>query len=168
MRAREPNALMPAEEDPAIHRMLSDLPTPEPRRNLADRVLSHVRRPHPFWVRRIEAGVGEMVESGRIWLVIGGLAVGSLLPVALAVGGVFFFAPTLAKAFDVAVAEWLPAAWTYVRLEAMSLVETGHTWVGGFALEPHTWLVVTGGMLAVLTGCVWGLRRTMTPRAARR
>jgi hypothetical protein len=168
MRVEPTDGLTPSEEDPVVHRMLSGLPSAEPRRSLADRVLSHVRRPHPMWMRRIDDVIRGLVDSGRIWLVIGGLAVGSLLPVAVAVIGITFFAPALASGFEVAVNDLLPLGWSYVRNEAMSLVETGLAWADGLALHPRAWLMIGIGTLIGLAGCGWGLHRTMTPRAARR
>jgi hypothetical protein len=168
MRVEPTDWLTPSEEDPVVHRMLSGLPTPEPRRSLADRVLSHVRRPHPRSMRRIENVMRGLVDSGRIWLVIGGLAVGSLLPVAVGVIGITFLAPTLAGAVDAAVNDFLPLGWTFVRSEAMSLFETGLAWASGFELPHRAWLMIALGTLIGLAGCGWGLHRTMTPRAARR
>lgn len=168
MRDVHGNGPLPAEEDPVVDRMLSGLPTPEPRGKIADRVLSRVRRPLPFRIRKIEAGIRELVDSGRIWLVIGGLAVGSLLPIAVAAVGAAFFATTLANAFHAAVNELLPLGWTYVRHEIMSLVETGRTWAEALALSPRAWSMVAVGTVIGLAGCGWGLHRTMTPRAARR
>jgi hypothetical protein len=168
MKREETNGLLPADEDPVVHRMLSGLPPAEPLGSLSDRVLSQVRRPPPAWVRTLKGSVRGLSDSGRIWLVIGGLAVGSLLPVAVAAAGVAVFAPTLANAFDAAVTELLPLGWMYARGQVMSLVETGVTWVDALALPPRVWLTLALATVVGLAGCGWGLHRTMTPRAARR
>ena len=78
----------PDEEDPVVHGYLTALGRPQPTSGLADRVLVNVWKPKPRWLRRLAASYTELVESGRIWFVVGAFAAGSLIPIAAAVAGV--------------------------------------------------------------------------------
>ena len=75
--------LTPADEDPVVHGYLTALGRPAPVSGLANRVLVNVWQPKPAWLSRIEAWYGELVESGRIWFVVGAFAAGSLIPIAV-------------------------------------------------------------------------------------
>ena len=160
--------LTPADEDPVIHRMISTLPTPQPRREFGDLVLSKVWRPDPRWARRARGVMRDAIESGRIWLVVGGLAVGSLLPIAAVAVGISVFAPTIVGGVETLVTRSIPLGWTFVVTQIASLFETVLASTAQLGLPPRAWGLIgltSGSALAV---CGWGLYRTMTPRAARR
>ncbi len=77
--------LSPADEDPVVHRYLARLSTPEPAPGFDRRILVNVWGPAPAWVRSARARITDHVDSGRVWFVLGALAAGSLIPVAVAI-----------------------------------------------------------------------------------
>ncbi len=162
------NGLTPADEDPVIHRMLTALPTPQPQREFGDLVLSNVWRPHPRWVRRVRGSLRDLVNSGRVWLVVGGLAVGSLLPIAAAAVAISIFAPSIAGGVETLFTQLIPLAWTSLVTQVTSLFETVVTSAEQLGLHPRAWAMIGMTSLVGLAVCGWGLHRTMTPRAARR
>ncbi|MBE0592922.1 MAG: hypothetical protein IH616_11050 [Gemmatimonadales bacterium] len=162
------NGLTPAEEDPELHRMLADLPAPEPARRLDERVLSRVRRPAPRSVRRVQAVTRELVDSGRIWFVVGGLAVGSLLPLSAMFLASRVFAHQVGGAVTAVVTRAVPWAMAAASARIASLVETARGYLESLGLSGQAWAAVGGGGVILLLGCALGLRRTMTPGRTRR
>jgi hypothetical protein len=162
------NGLTPAEEDPVIHRMVTALPTPQPRREFGDLVLSAVWRPHPRWARRVRATLRELIDSGRVWLVVGGLAVGSLVPIAAVAVTISLLAPAVAGGVETLFTELIPVGWTFLWAQVASLFETVLANANALDLHPRAWAMIGITSVVALAGCGWGLNRTMTPRAVRR
>jgi hypothetical protein len=162
------HGLTPAEEDPELHRMLGTLPTPEPTGGLEERVLSRVWRPASPSVRRLRAVTRGLVESGRIWLVAGGLAFGSLIPLAAVFVVSRIFAHEISGAVRTFVARATPWTVAAVSGELASLLEAARAYVDSLGFSGSEWAALGGGSAVLLVGCVLGLRRTMTPSRSRR
>lgn len=64
----------PAEEDPEIHRYLASLPQFSPSPGFDDRVMARVFAPAPRWLQRMRQRWRSLVETGRIWWLLGGVA----------------------------------------------------------------------------------------------
>jgi hypothetical protein len=158
----------PADEDPILHGLLASLPQPSQHGTLEDRVLSGVFRPAPLWVRRIRAAWNDLQSSGRVWLVVGGLAVGSIIPLVALVFGVALLAPHSGGVIGFAATEILPHIRTAVTTLTASLVETMAEPIDLLAPSGIEWIGWASGGVAACTGCAWGLYRTMTPRGARK
>ena len=160
--------LTPAEEDPLLHRHLADLPSFGPHRLFDDRVLSHVWRPEPEWVENVRRAGRELFATGRGWFLVGGLALGSLLPLmVLVAAGVTFdggIGRGLAWLFD----RGIPTAWTGVSGQITELLSQGETRLHALPLSGGTLRTFAGSAFVLLAGCAWGLRRTMRPSGARR
>jgi hypothetical protein len=159
--------LTPADEDPELHRIVAGLPSAEPPSGLEDRVLSHVRRPASARVRRMQAAGRELVASGRIWMIVGGLALGSLLPLSAMFVTARLFSHEIGAAFSTGVAgagSWLT---TTVSAQTVSLIETGRAYLAGLGLAGSTWAGIGSGTAVLTVCCGWGLYRTMTPRLER-
>ncbi|MDH3291961.1 MAG: hypothetical protein OEO20_07280 [Gemmatimonadota bacterium] len=157
------NGLTPAEEDPILHRYLNALPAAVPMAGLSDRVLSGVWRPAPRWIRTGRAAMHDMTASGRIWLVIGALAVGSLVPLAAAVVLVGVFAESIGGGLRWLVAEGIPFAWVAFTADLQGALGTVASVLVAHGLTRAD--LLAGGIGAAVTtlGCAIGLRRTMTP-----
>jgi hypothetical protein len=158
----------PAEEDPVLDAMLASLPLPPQRHNLEDRVLSGVFRPAPRWLRRARSAWQELHESGRIWMVVGSLAAGSVLPLAGLAVGIRFAAPRAGDLLGFGTREVIPYVHAALSAQAASLIETIRGPVDALALTGPEWFGWVSAIAVACVGCSWGLYRTMTPRAARK
>lgn len=157
------HGLMPAEEDPILHRYLSLLPAAVPAAALGERVLSGVWRPAPRWVRRSRAVIDDMIASGRIWLVIGALAVGSLVPLAASLVLVRVFAESIGGGLRWFVAEGIPFAWVAVAADMEQFAGTVASTLAAHGLTGGELLATGVGATVTMIGCAIGLCRTMTP-----
>lgn len=157
------NGLTPAEEDPILHRYLGLVPAAVSTAGLGERVLSGVWRPAPRWVRRSRAAMEEMVASGRIWLVIGALAVGSLVALAASLVLVRMFADSIGGGLRWFVTDGIPFAWVALTGDVAWVAAEITSVLGGHGLSQGD--LIAGGIGATLAmvGCALGLRRTMTP-----
>lgn len=160
------NGLTPADEDPILHELLTSLPQPQPSRTLEDRVLSGVYRPSPAWARHARAKWNEFTESGRAWILIAGLAAGSVIPLAVLAVGIAMLAPHAGTAVSFTTTEIIPHARAAVAAPWASLIETLHHPIA--AMAGGNWLGWVAGAATLCVGCAWGLYRTMTPRATRK
>jgi hypothetical protein len=133
--------LTPAQEDPAIHRMLSTLPAWMPGPGFDNRVLARVWRPHPLWLRRVEGYWGELVETGQVWLIVGAFALGSLIPIIALTALVAAHTAEIGAFLGWLVTVGIPVAWAAVSVVAY---------------------------LVLLASCAWGLYRTMSAASATR
>ena len=157
--------LTPAEEDPVLHRYLAAMPAYAPR-VLEDHVLARVWRPDPEWVRNVRFAGEEWVETGRIWLLIGAVTVGSLIPLAVLLGGGGTFATEIGAGIDWLFQTGIPAVWTAVSSDASRAVSQLETRMTALPLGSEVLRAVAAGSIPVLGACAWGLARTM--RAKRR
>jgi len=105
----------------------------------------------------------DMTASGRIWLVIGALAVGSLVPLAAAVVLVGVFAESIGGGLRWLVAEGIPFAWVAFTADLQGALGTVASVLVAHGLTRAD--LLAGGIGAAVTtlGCAIGLRRTMTP-----
>ncbi len=141
MEDRPMSELTPAQEDPAIHRMLSTLPAWMPGPGFDNRVLARVWRPHPLWLRRVEGYWGELVETGQVWLIVGAFALGSLIPIIALTALVAAHTAEIGAFLGWLVTVGIPVAWAAVSVVAY---------------------------LVLLASCAWGLYRTMSAASATR
>lgn len=162
------HGMTPAEEDPELHRMLVTLPTPEPTGGLEERVLSRVWRPAPRSVGRVRAATRDMIDSGRIWLIVGSLAFGSLLPLAAALVVSRIFAQQIGGAVGAVVTQAVPWILATASAKATALFEAARTYVEALGFSGQEWTALGGGSALLLLGCALGLRRAMTPSRTRR
>jgi hypothetical protein len=114
MEDRPMSELTPAQEDPAIHRMLSTLPAWMPGPGFDNRVLARVWRPHPLWLRRVEGYWGELVETGQVWLIVGAFALGSLIPIIALTALVAAHTAEIGAFLGWLVTVGIPVAWAAV------------------------------------------------------
>ncbi len=158
------NRNTPAEEDPVVHGYLTALRRPEPRPGLANRVLVNVWQPKPRWLRRFEASYADLVESGRIWFVLGAFAAGSLIPVAASVALVWAWGNQLAWGADRVV----PDLWAGIVAGWQAAVaEVSAVWNASI---PGTDLLMTAAIVTVVTTviCSVGLYRMVRIRGKMR
>jgi hypothetical protein len=66
--------LPPAEEDPVIDGYLASLQHYSPSQGFDDRVMAQVFTPAPRWLQSARTRVRSLVESGRVWWLLGGLS----------------------------------------------------------------------------------------------
>ncbi len=161
------NGLTPAEEDPELHRVLAALPTPDPVVGMEERVLSRVWRPAPPIARRLRAIPRGLIDSGRIWLIVGSLGFGSLMLLAAALVVFRIFAAQVGGAVGGVAAHAAPWAVAAASAAAASLVGTLRFYVAQLGLSEQTWAAIGGGSVIVLLLCALGLRRAMTPSRTR-
>jgi GMP synthase PP-ATPase subunit len=117
----------PADEDPVVDGYLTALGRPAPSPGLANRVLVNVWQPKPRWLRRAEARYDELVESGRIWFIIGAFAAGSLIPITVATVGMVAWGDQIAWGYgEIVSSVWgaLVSAWNAAIAEASALWHT--------------------------------------------
>lgn len=149
--------LTPAEEDPEVHGHLAAIARHEPRGNFADRVFVNVWRPAPRRVRELRLAVREWVDSGRVWFLVGALAAGSLIPIAVGVAAIARWRSELAAALRRAG----PAMWNEI-VEGWSgtLAEVGSSWA---AYAPAGEMLALVGSAAAITTvvCTVGLYRML-------
>jgi hypothetical protein len=160
--------LTPAEEDPLLHRYLADLPAFGPNRLFDERVLARVRRPDPEWVENVRRAGRELFQTGRGWFLVGGLALGSLLPLMVLVAAGVTFDGEIGRGFAWLFDRGLPSAWTGVSGQVTELLSQGETRLYALPFSGGTLRTFAGGSLVLLAGCAWGLRRTMRPSGVRR
>jgi hypothetical protein len=158
----------PAEEDPVLDGLLASLPLPQQRHNLEDRVLSGVFRPAPRWLRRARSAWKDLHESGRVWMVVGALAAGCVLPLGALALGIRLAAPRTGDLLGFGTQEIIPYVHAALNTQAASLIETIRGPVEALALTGPEWFGLVSAVSAACVGCSWGLYRTMTPRAARK
>lgn len=116
--------MTPANEDPVVHGYLTALGRPSPAPGLANRVLVNVWRPKPVWLRRLIARYDELVESGRIWFIVGAFAAGSLIPIAVVTVGFVAWGNQIAWAFGkIGPSVWgaVVSAWNATISESSTL-----------------------------------------------
>ncbi len=148
------NGLTPAEEDPVLHQYLTTLPSFTPATSLfEERVLARVRRPVPGWLRQVHGAVRGFARTGRVWLVLGPLAVGSVISITAAVIVATVYASDVGRFFTWLWGEGLPTAWSHTRADFT---------------EAAAAVSLTFGTLASSAGilllCGWGLYRTARVR----
>lgn len=153
--------LTPAEEDPVLHRYLAAMPAYAPRALFEDHVLSRVWRPDPEWVRNVRFAGEELVESGRIWLLIGAVTVGSLIPLAVLLGGGASFATELGAGIDWLFQTGIPAFWTAMSSDVSYVASQLETQIATLPFSGEALWMVGIASLPVLGMCAWGLSRTM-------
>ena len=162
------NGLTPAEEDPELHRMLAALPTPELTGGLEERVLSRVWRPAPPFVRRVRTATRGLVDSGRIWLIVGSLGVGSLMLLSTVLVVLRVFAPQVSGAISAVTTQAVPWAVAATSGKAASLLAAARSYLEQLGLSGQAWAAIGGGSAILLLACALGLRRAMTPSRTRR
>lgn len=166
MNERNDAALTPAEEDPVVHRHVTAMAAFTPATLLAERVLSQVRMPEPLWARNARAVWNDWTESGRIWLVFGALALGSLIPTAVAATLVASFASEIADGtrwlFDVGLATAVAATASEFATRWTQLTSDGP-----MRLTAPQVVGMGVGLGVILAGCGWGLRTAMRPGGVR-
>ncbi len=153
--------LTPAEEDPVLHRCLTALPVYDPTALFADRVLARVWRPEPEWVRNVRFTAEELTETGRIWLLIGAVTFGSLIPLAVLLGGGAIFATEVGAGIDWLLQTGLPAMWAAAMGDVSSQLSHLGTRLSGLPVSAHTLRALAVASIPVLVVCAWGLHRTM-------
>ena len=147
--------LTPAEEDPEVHGHLAALAQHEPHGNFADRVFVNVWRPAPRRIRDLRLSVRKWVDSGRVWFLIGAVAAGSLIPIAVGVAAIATWRGELASALRQAG----PPMWSAIVTGWNgTLAEVGSYWVA-HAPSGET-LALVGSAAAITTVvCTIGLYR---------
>ena len=155
MEERLMDHLSPADEDPVVHGYLTALGRPSPASGLANRVLVNVWQPKAAWLRRVEAKYDELVESGRIWFVIGAFAAGSLIPIAVAIVAAVAWGNQLAWG----VGEVGPRLWgSVVTGWSSALSEISRIWT---TYMPGSGVLKTAALVTLITTviCSIGLYR---------
>ena len=147
----------PADEDPVVHGYLTALGRPSPAPGLANRVLVNVWKPKPVWLRRLIARYDELVESGRIWFIVGAFAAGSLIPIAVVTVGFVAWGNQIAWGFgEIGPSVWgaVVSAWNTAIGEASTLLNT---------FMPSGDFLKTAGLVTSITTviCSVGLYRMM-------
>jgi hypothetical protein len=168
MEDRTKSELTPAQEDPAIHRMLSTLPAWMPGPGFDNRVLARVWRPHPLWLRRVEGYWGELVETGQVWLIVGAFALGSLIPIIALTALVAANTAAIGAFLGWLVAEGIPVAWAEVSAFISGIVSTVNTLASALLPNARALMVAVVAYLVLLASCAWGLYRTMSTASATR
>lgn len=153
--------LTPAEEDPVLHRHFAALPAYAPNVLFEDHVLSRVWRPEPEWVRNVRFYGRELVDTGRIWLLIGAVTFGSLIPLVVLLGSGTAFATEIGEGIDWFFQRGIPAAWTSAMADISSTLSLIETRVTALPLVGEALRMVAVGSVPVLAVCAWGLSRTM-------
>jgi hypothetical protein len=160
--------LTAAEEDPLLHRHLADLPSFGPNRLFDEHVLSRVWRPDPEWVENVRRAGQELFQTGRGWFLIGGLALGSLLPLMVLVAAGVTFDGEIGRGLAWLFDRGLPTAWKGVSGQFTELLSQGETRLRALPFSGGTLRTFAGGSFVLLAGCAWGLRCTMRPSGVRR
>lgn len=158
--------LTPAEEDPVLHRHLAAVTAYAPRALFDDHVLSRVWRPDPEWIRNVRFAGEELVDTGRVWLWIGAVTVGSLIPLAVLLGGGTTFATEIGAGIDWMFQKGIPSLWTAASSDMSRTLSQLETRMAALPLGSEALRAVAAGSIPVLAVCAWGLSRTM--RAKRR
>lgn len=153
--------LTPAEEDPLLHRYLAEVPAFAPGALFEDHVLSRVWRPEPEWVRNVRFYRQELVDTGRIWLLIGAVTFGSLIPLALLLGSGATFATEIGAGIDWLFQRGIPAAWTATLADISAAASPLKTQLAALPLSGEALRAVAVGSIPTLVLCAWGLSRTM-------
>ncbi len=165
---RTMNELTPAQEDPLVHRMLATLPAWSPGVGFDNRVLARVWRPHPWWLRRIEAQWDDLVETGQVWLIVGAFALGSLIPIIALTTLVAAHTAEIGWFLAWLVAEGIPVAWAAVWAFISGIVSTVNAMASALLPDARAVLAAIVAYLVLLAACAWGLYRTMGAASATR
>ncbi|MGD8727518.1 MAG: hypothetical protein PVH40_07725 [Gemmatimonadales bacterium] len=151
----------PAEEDPVLHRHLVALPAFAPRTLFEDHVLARVWRPDPEWVRNVRFAGEDLVESGRVWLLIGAVTFGSLIPLAVLLGGGAAFATEISAGFEWLFREGVPTLRSAVAADLSRASSQFETRVSSLPLTADALRLGVAAALPLLGVCAYGLSRTM-------
>lgn len=168
MNDRTMSEVTPAEEDPAIHRVLATLPAWTPGPGFENRVLARVWRPHPLWLRRVEGYWGELAETGQVWLIIGAFALGSLIPLIALTALIAAHTAEIGAFLGWLVAEGIPVAWAATWAFIAGVVSTVNTVASALLPNARALLLAVVAFLVLLASCAWGLYRTMSAVSATR
>lgn len=160
--------LTPAQEDPAIHRMLSTLPAWTPGPGFDNRVLARVWRPHPLWLRRMEAYWAELVETGQVWLIVGAFALGSLIPLIALTALTAANTAAIGAFLGWLVAEGIPVAWAALVAFISQAVSDVNTMASVLLPNARALALAAVAFLVLLACCAWGLYRTMSAASVTR
>lgn len=156
----------PAGEDPLIHGSLATVSQFAPSERFADHVMSRVWRPLPPRLRALRERYEDWVQSGRVWLAVGGLAAGSLIPLGIIVGlTVTFWEPIVSFGGRV-VNHVVPSAWAGVTAQAREGIDAARAAVTAVLPDGTALAAVSAVTLLVLVACAWGLYRTVGIRGA--
>jgi len=167
MNEHDETLLTPADEDPVIHRHLAALPAFTPATLFEDRVLSRVWMPDPEWARNVRAVGREWTDTGRIWLVLGALALGSLIPAAVGASLVGAFASEIAAGIEWLFDVGLPTAAAGMANElAVRWSEVAPHGAPDRLTTPQA-ASLAAGCVTLLASCTLGLRATMRPGGVR-
>jgi hypothetical protein len=153
--------LTPAEEDPVLHGYLATLPQAMPSQGLQRRVLTRVWRPAPRWVREAEARWIDSVESGRIWFVLGAIAAGSLIPLAVTTGLLVTFSSQIGALSAWMISEFGPELSGLLAMYWAAATQSVTSWWAAVA-PPNVgaWAAGGAGVVAVsAVGFIWTIRR---------
>ncbi len=167
MNEENETTLSPAAEDPVLHRHLVALAAFTPATLFEERVLAGVWMPEPEWVRNLRIVGKEWTDTGRIWLVLGALALGSLVVAAAGAGLVAAFSSEIAAGTAWLLEHGLPKAlaattselavrWQQVAPDSAFVQFTGVQVASVAAMS-----------VVLLAACTWGLRKTMRPEGVR-
>jgi hypothetical protein len=153
--------LTPAEEDPLLHQYLAQVPAFAPGPSFGNHVLSRVWRPEPEWVRNVRFFARDLVDTGRIWLLIGAVTFGSLIPLAVLLGSGAVFSAELGAGIDWLFNRGIPAAWTATLDDISVALSPIRTQLAAVPLSGEVLRIVAVGSIPVFALCAWGLSRTM-------
>ncbi len=157
------NPLLPADEDPVVDRYLASLREFSPSTGFEDRVMSRVLMPAPRWLQSLKAHGRSLVETRRVWWLLGGFATTSVISVTVV--GAFIAAN--AASVSTFVGWLLRSVGLPVWRAALGIVAgIAYDLYSAFnapALSGSGLLAVGGASVVLLTISAWSLLRLMQP-----
>lgn len=158
----------PAEEDPTVHRYLLALPSLAPLPGFEDRIMERVWLPRPQWLRTAQDYWQHLVESGRIWLVVGPFSVSTFAACSALIALLVTYITQVEAALSWLINTVAPAAWHAANDYLAGVAAAVSADLGAY-LPSGTILITTAvGMSALWIVCAWGLYQTMNiPKSAR-
>lgn len=156
----------PAAEDPVVHGQLATVSQFAPSGFFADRVMSRVWRPLPPRLRALRERYEDWVQSGRVWLAVGALAAGSLIPLGIVVGLTVTFWRPIGSFGGRVIGSVVPNAWAGVTAQAHEGLDAARAAVSGVLPNAAATAAVSAVTTLAVIACAWGLYRAMVVRGA--
>ncbi len=155
--------IQPAEEDPVIHGYLASLQPYSPSPGFEDRVMAHVLAPPPRWIRSARVRYHTVVDSGRVWWLLGGLTGAYAVALSIIVTLVALNSASVAAVTgDLLVAVGLPV-WREALGVAAGVLRNTYTVVSTTTMSREFLLAAGATLTVVMAFNSWMLYRLMQP-----
>jgi hypothetical protein len=153
----------PAEEDSIVHGFFFSLQRFSPRPGFADGIMSEVRVPAPRWVQAAANAKRSLVETGRVWWLLGGFAGTSIASVSAVLAIAFVHTASMGALVDAMIVTVAIPIWRTVLGGISAITQAAYRAAEITVLPAESVLPWTAAVLALISLSGWMLYRLMQP-----